>query len=85
MTAVDIDNVLLSVGMGRYQFVGCVLFGLMIMYSNVSSVTYVFTAGDLKYRYVRSFLNKKYVLSILNRSIRMGGWGGGGYDKPEIE
>ncbi|KAL5236445.1 hypothetical protein ACI65C_003855 [Semiaphis heraclei] len=47
---VDIDNVLVSLGMGRYQFVGCILFGLMIMYSNVSPVTYVFTASDLKYR-----------------------------------
>lgn len=49
-TMVDIDNVLVSLGMGRYQFVGCILFGLMIMYSNVSPVTYVFTASDLKYR-----------------------------------
>ncbi|XP_060853178.1 solute carrier family 22 member 4-like [Rhopalosiphum padi] len=47
---VDIDKVLVSLGMGRYQFMGCVLFGLMIMYSNVSPVTYVFTASDLKYR-----------------------------------
>jgi len=47
---VDIDNVLVSLGMGRYQFMGCMLFGLMIMYSNVSPVTYVFTASDLKYR-----------------------------------
>lgn len=46
----NIDNVLVTVGMGRYQFAGCVLFGFMIMYSNVSPVTYVFTAGDLKYR-----------------------------------
>ncbi|XP_027842262.1 solute carrier family 22 member 21-like [Aphis gossypii] len=47
---VDIDKVLISLGMGRYQFMGCILFGLMIMYSNVSPVTYVFTASDLKYR-----------------------------------
>ncbi|KAL4107873.1 hypothetical protein QTP88_018153 [Uroleucon formosanum] len=47
---VDIDNVLVSLGMGRYQFMGCMLFGLMIMYSNVSPTTYVFTASDLKYR-----------------------------------
>lgn len=50
MTAVDIDRVLVAVGMGRYQFVGCALFGLMLMYSNVSPFTFVFTAGDLKYR-----------------------------------
>lgn len=47
---VDIDNVLVTLGMGRYQFMGCILFGLMIMYSNVSPVAYVFTASDLKYR-----------------------------------
>ncbi|XP_025207592.1 solute carrier family 22 member 5-like [Melanaphis sacchari] len=46
----NIDSVLVTVGMGRYQFAGCVLFGFMIMYSNVSPVTYIFTAGDLKYR-----------------------------------
>lgn len=47
---VDIDNVLVALGMGRYQFTGCVLFGIMLMYSNISPFTYVFTAGDLKYR-----------------------------------
>ncbi|XP_025207596.1 solute carrier family 22 member 21-like [Melanaphis sacchari] len=46
----DIDQVLKSLGMGRYQVIGCILFGLIIMYSNVSPVTYVFTASDLKYR-----------------------------------
>lgn len=46
----NIDSVLVTVGMGRYQFAGCVLFGLMLMYSDVSPVAYVFTAGDLKYR-----------------------------------
>ncbi|VVC31716.1 Hypothetical protein CINCED_3A018320 [Cinara cedri] len=48
----NIDDVLIILGMGRYQFVYCLLFGLMIMYSNVSPVAYVFTAGDLKYRCV---------------------------------
>lgn len=46
----NIDNVLVSLGMGRYQFMSCALFGLVILYSNVSPVAYVFTAGDLKYR-----------------------------------
>lgn len=48
---VDIDNVLVTLGMGRYQIMGCVWFGLMIMYSNVSPHQYVFTASDLKYRW----------------------------------
>lgn len=46
----NIDNVLISLGIGRYQFTCYALFGLVIMYSNVSPVTYIFTAGDLKYR-----------------------------------
>ena len=46
----NVDEVLVSLGMGRYQFVGCVLFGIVVMYSNVSPSAYVFTAGDLKYR-----------------------------------
>lgn len=46
----DIDNVLMTLGMGRYQITGCILFGLMLMYSSVSPYAYVFTAGDLKYR-----------------------------------
>jgi hypothetical protein len=47
----DLDSALVSMGMGRYQFTGCLLFGLMIMFSNVSPFTYVFTAGDINYRY----------------------------------
>lgn len=46
----NIDHVLVSLGMGRYQLVGCILFGFAIMFSAISPVTYVFTAGDLKYR-----------------------------------
>ncbi|XP_050436083.1 solute carrier family 22 member 4-like [Adelges cooleyi] len=46
----DIDDVLVSAGMGRYQITKCILFGLVLMFSNISPVTYVFTAGDLKYR-----------------------------------
>jgi len=45
-----IDDVLKSVGLGRYQVRGCVLFGLVLAYSNVSPMTYVFTASDQKYR-----------------------------------
>jgi OCT family organic cation transporter-like MFS transporter 4/5 len=50
MSPTNLDNVLVSLGIGRYQFVGCLLFGLMIMYSNVSPIAYIFTSGDLKYR-----------------------------------
>lgn len=45
-----IDDALQSVGLGRYQVTGCLLFGLMLAYSNVSPMTYVFTAADQKYR-----------------------------------
>ncbi|XP_050537515.1 solute carrier family 22 member 21-like isoform X2 [Daktulosphaira vitifoliae] len=46
----DIDDVLVTVGMGRYQIMGCFLFGIVLLMSNVSPVAYIFTAGDLKYR-----------------------------------
>lgn len=46
----NIDDAIISLGIGRYQYVYCMLFGVMIMYSSVSPVAYIFTAGDLKYR-----------------------------------
>ncbi|VVC31714.1 Hypothetical protein CINCED_3A024130 [Cinara cedri] len=46
----NIDQTLISAGMGRYQFISCLLFGIMILYTNITSVLYIFTAGDLKYR-----------------------------------
>lgn len=46
----DVDDVLVTIGMGRYQVMGCFLFGIVLLMSNVSPVAYIFTAGDLKYR-----------------------------------
>lgn len=53
----NIDNVLVFLGMGRYQFTGYALFGLLKMYSNWSPVTYIFTASDLKFSYAKNINN----------------------------
>ncbi|XP_050535666.1 solute carrier family 22 member 4-like isoform X2 [Daktulosphaira vitifoliae] len=46
----DLDEILGNFGLGRYQVTVCALMGLVLMYSNISPLSYAITASDLKYR-----------------------------------
>lgn len=46
----DLDEVLSNFGLGPYQVTVCTLMGLVLMYSNISPLSYAITASDLKYR-----------------------------------
>ncbi|XP_060880528.1 solute carrier family 22 member 21-like isoform X1 [Metopolophium dirhodum] len=46
----DLDEILSNFGLGSYQVTVCALMGLVLMYSNVSPLSYAITASDLKYR-----------------------------------
>ncbi|VVC33623.1 Sugar transporter, conserved site,Major facilitator superfamily domain,Major facilitator, sugar [Cinara cedri] len=46
----DLDEILGSYGLGRYQVTVCALMGLVLMYSNISPLSYAITAADVKYR-----------------------------------
>lgn len=48
----DLDEVLVDFGLGYYQITVCVLMGFVLMYSNISPLSYAITASDLKYRYL---------------------------------
>lgn len=52
----DLDEILGNFGLGSYQVTVCALMGLVLMYSNISPLSYAITASDLKYRYVCFFL-----------------------------
>lgn len=47
----DLDEILGNFGLGSYQVTVCGLMGLVLMYSNISPLSYAITASDLKYRY----------------------------------
>lgn len=67
---IDLDQVLLKFGFGPYQLFVCVLMGFVVMFSNVSPLSYVFTASDLKYRYKHyilvSLFSKSFFGSLIN-------------------
>ncbi|XP_025209234.1 solute carrier family 22 member 21-like isoform X2 [Melanaphis sacchari] len=46
----DLDEILSNFGLGSYQVTVCALMGLVLMYSNISPLSYAITASDLKYR-----------------------------------
>ncbi|XP_022167890.1 solute carrier family 22 member 21-like isoform X3 [Myzus persicae] len=46
----DLDEILSNFGLGSYQVTVCALMGLVLMYSNISPLSYAVTASDLKYR-----------------------------------
>ncbi|XP_015363439.1 PREDICTED: solute carrier family 22 member 5-like [Diuraphis noxia] len=46
----DLDEILGNFGLGSYQVTVCTLMGLVLMYSNISPLSYAITASDLKYR-----------------------------------
>ncbi|CAI6355684.1 unnamed protein product [Macrosiphum euphorbiae] len=46
----DLDEILSNNGLGSYQVTVCALMGLVLMFSNISPLSYAITAGDLKYR-----------------------------------
>ncbi|XP_025421175.1 solute carrier family 22 member 21-like isoform X2 [Sipha flava] len=46
----DLDEILGNFGLGSYQLTVCGLMGLVLMYSNISPLSYAITASDLKYR-----------------------------------
>lgn len=48
----DLDEILGNFGLGSYQVTVCALMGLVLMYSNISPLSYAITASDLKYRYL---------------------------------
>jgi len=48
---VDLDEILEEFGLGPYQVIICILMGFVLMYSNISPLSYAITASDLKYRY----------------------------------
>jgi hypothetical protein len=47
----DLDEILSNFGLGSYQVTVCALMGLVLMYSNISPLSYAITASDLKYRW----------------------------------
>lgn len=47
----DLDEILVDLGLGSYQVAVCTLIGLVLMYSNISPLSYAITASDLQYRY----------------------------------
>lgn len=52
MTRADLDTILLQLGdFGRFQFANYVAISFPILFSAIYTLTYVFTAKDLKYRY----------------------------------
>ncbi|KAF0767385.1 solute carrier family 22 member 21-like [Aphis craccivora] len=46
----DLDEILSNFGLGSYQVTVCALMGLVLMFSNISPLSYAITASDLKYR-----------------------------------
>ncbi|XP_027853755.2 solute carrier family 22 member 21-like isoform X2 [Aphis gossypii] len=46
----DLDEILSNFGLGSYQVTVCALMGLVLMYSNISPLSYAITASDLNYR-----------------------------------
>lgn len=53
----DLDEILDEVGhFGKFQAVNYALVGFPILLSAAFALSYVFTAGDLEYRYVHSML-----------------------------
>ncbi|CAH1732788.1 solute carrier family 22 member 21-like isoform X2 [Aphis gossypii] len=46
----DLDEILNDFGLGTYQVTVCTIIGLVLMYSNISPLSYAITASDLKYR-----------------------------------
>lgn len=54
----DLDEILGNFGLGSYQVTVCALMGLVLMYSNISPLSYAITASDLEYRYA------SYVIKI---------------------
>jgi len=46
----DLDEVLGELGLGPYQVSICAVIGFILMYSNISPLSYAITASDLKYR-----------------------------------
>ncbi|XP_050436536.1 solute carrier family 22 member 21-like isoform X2 [Adelges cooleyi] len=46
----DLDEILGTFGLGKYQVSICLLMGFVLMYSNISPLSYAITASDLKYR-----------------------------------
>lgn len=48
----DLDEILGNFGLGSYQVTICGLMGLVLMYSNLSPLSYAITASDLNYRYI---------------------------------
>lgn len=47
---VDLDEILKNFGLGPYQVTICILMGFVLMFSNLSPLSYAITAGDMKYR-----------------------------------
>lgn len=48
--AIDLDEILQELGLGRYQIKNFILIGLLLMFSNISPLSFTLTAGDLDYR-----------------------------------
>uniref|UniRef100_A0A2S2PLV9 Solute carrier family 22 member 21 n=1 Tax=Schizaphis graminum TaxID=13262 RepID=A0A2S2PLV9_SCHGA len=46
----DLDEVLGELGLGTYQVSICAVIGFILMYSNISPLSYAISASDLKYR-----------------------------------
>lgn len=46
----DLDEILQELGLGRYQIKNFILIGLLLMFSNISPLSFTLTAGDLDYR-----------------------------------
>lgn len=46
----DLDEILSNSELGSYQVTVCALMGIVLMFSNISPLSYAITASDLKYR-----------------------------------
>ncbi|XP_025207541.1 solute carrier family 22 member 21-like [Melanaphis sacchari] len=46
----DLDEILSDFGLGTYQVTVCTLIGFILMYSNISPLSYAISSSDLKYR-----------------------------------
>lgn len=50
---INIDNILSELGnIGKFQLINFILIGIAILLSSIVSLTFVFAAGELNYRYL---------------------------------
>lgn len=57
----DLDSILNELGQfGLFQWINFMLIGIPIAFTGLFTLSYVFTAADLEYRYVFEF---KYILN----------------------